>query len=118
MSGSPEHHESLPVDVESDSQSTSQFDAMYAPFVAGEFTRSNEDGSHSVIRAYELTIDPQDRSERRGIMVEFALRAAQAGYHQAFGSVAIPDVGFRDAEGRHPLTAVYFFLQGTSKSNR
>ncbi|TAK28803.1 MAG: hypothetical protein EPO21_21855 [Chloroflexota bacterium] len=92
----------------------SHFEQKYASHLIGEMVRRNEDGSQTQIRAYELIIDPVNQAERRGILTDFGLRAAQAGYKQALGTVELPGVGYRDTEGRRPLTVVYFFLERPS----
>ncbi len=78
----------------------------------GDFTRTNEDGSETTIYAYELLIDPMSKGERRGL-AKFGLRAAQAGYQQAFGPVVLPNAAYRKYSDRF-LTAVCFFLEKPS----
>ena len=89
----------------------SAFEQAYHSFQVGELKRPNEDGSETILRAYELIVHPMDAQERRGLLARFGLRAAAAGYSQALGPVTLPSVGYGDAQGDRPLTALYFFLE-------
>jgi hypothetical protein len=58
-------------------------------FHRGEFDRLNEDGSVTKIASYERHIDPLDRGDL-SLVREFRLRAAAAGYREAFSPLVLP----------------------------
>jgi len=107
----PEHESASTASGAEALHSETTFDGMYGRFALGETSRIDERGVETTVRAYELLIDAADQTERRGLLVAFCLRAVEAGYRQAFASVTLPQVGYRDTAGQHPLTGVYFFLE-------
>lgn len=103
--------QSLEVKGPTPEQLRAAFEESYKPHIVGEMVRNNEDGTETTIQTYELVIDPVEQRERRSIIADFGVRAAQAKYKQALGPVVLPSIGFKDPEGTRSLTAVYFFLE-------
>jgi hypothetical protein len=66
-----------------------RFEELAGAFKPGEFDRLNEDGSVTKIVSYERHIDPLDRRDL-SLVREFRLRAAAAGYREAFSPLALP----------------------------
>ena len=119
MSGSPEREQPAETDQsdpasERHQESGDSFEQAYKSFVIGELTRVNEDGSETVVRAYELILEAADQEDRRGLLVRFGMHAAATGHSQAIGPVTLPEIGYADTRGERPLTAIYFFLESPS----
>ena len=111
MSGNPENNFSEPRDssVRESEEAALRLDQLYPSLLVGEVQGPSPEGG-SVVQAYELILDPGDERERRGVLVDFCLRAVAMGYQQAFPPVTLNAIAYRDIGGNHPLSAVYFFL--------
>jgi hypothetical protein len=83
---------------------------LFPSALIGEVPSHRESAIGSVVQAYELIVDASDAMERRGIVLGFCLQAAAMGYQSAFPMVTLAEVGYRDQDGRRPLSALYFFL--------
>jgi hypothetical protein len=66
-----------------------RFEELAGAFHRGEFDRLNEDGSVTKIVSYERHIDALDRKDL-SLLGEFRLRAAAAGYREAFAPLVLP----------------------------
>lgn len=106
MSGQPENGPSSE-HVAREAQSLAE---LFPSALIGESTRDRESSAGRVVQAYEFIVDPADAVERRAIVLGFWMRAATMGYQEAFSSFSLTNVGYRDPEGKRPLTAIYFFL--------
>lgn len=97
-------------------QQQATFETLYSRFAVGEVNRRSDDGTETTVRAYELIVDAGDPRERQSVITSFGLRALEAGYREALSPLALQPVGYKDAAGRVPLTAVYFFLETPARA--
>ena len=66
-----------------------RFEVLAGAFNRGELARQNEDGSTTTVVSYERHIDPLDRNDL-GLLSEFRLRTAAAGFREAFSPLVLP----------------------------
>lgn len=113
MGGQPEHEPSS----EPGAREAHTLAELFPSALIGEATRDRESSGGRVVQAYEFIVDPSDAGERRAIVLGFCMQAAALGYDSAFPTVTLPGVGYRDPDGRRPLSAVYFFVTTPSRTD-
>ena len=98
-----------------------RFEELAGAFNRGEFDRLNDDGSVTKIVSYERHIDPLDRKDL-ALVKDFRLRAAAAGYREAFSPLVLPtQSNFAPGESEavespdHPHRALTFVQFGYEK---